>query len=747
MKVSKNPYSEFSNFVLRTPLLPFEFYKTLTSKKEVTTNELKTACANPVIKEAIFLASPSLLFEMEKWLANDLDSDKEEKLKHSLLKYITRMTTRCTPFGIFAGCATGTLEENTLIKLDSFTGNKRYTRLDMNYLVALSQDLAKNDSIKKQLLFYPNSSLYTSGNEWRYVEYNYINSKRNHYVSAVDNTKYLNAILEKSIGGAKLSDMVPYVADNFQVSFEDAESFLNELVESQILISDLEPSVSGPEFLSQILEILSTLDNTQHHISSLKKIELELHSLDTKFGNDPKKYVRLSEYINTLGTSFEIKYLYQSDMELRPEQCSLSLRHIESIKKGMVLLNKLSATSPSPNLTAFRDSFRERYEDREISLAKALDVEIGIGYLQNQGSGDVNPLVDSLVLPPLNSNKSSNSFNWNENFQILFDKLQESHNRGVDKVVLKDEDFKDASLNWTDLPDTLSTMIELVVENGIEKIVFSGAGGSSAANLLARFGQGNEQIKKTIQEITVCEETMNPDKVIAEIVHLPESRIGNILSRPSLRTYEIPYLAKSVLEREQQLTLDDLFISIRNNKVFLRSKKLNKEVLPRLTNAHNYSFNSLPIYHFLCDLQSSNNRSGIGFTLGPISELRKHLPRVEYENLILHEARWTIEKNEIQSMQKVLGDTNKLLKAAKDFCALNKMQQYVLLVEGDNELLINFKNSSSIRMFVNEIRNRERFVLKEFLYGDNGVLESKEGYYTNQMVVSFFNSKKITNTD
>lgn len=742
MNRDKNPYDHFSKFVLRTPILSFNFYQKLTAQDNISSDSLKKIYTDPLVKEACFLASPPLYFEMEKWIKGELDTKKEEKIQFSLLKYLTRMSTRCTPFGLFAGCSLGDFGDITSIKSTSPNKNTRHTRLDMNYLVALSQDLSKQKGIKEQLLFYPNSSIYQTGNQFRYIEYYYVDSRRNHHIVEVDNSMYLEKLLLNSATGAYLHDLI-LVLESDNIPKNDAENFIDELVQSQLLVSELEPSVSGPEFMLQILEILNKIKGSKKEIEFLKSIEQKLHMLDKGLGNSPKTYLAINDYIKTYPTSSELKYLFQTDLQLQPTSNTLSLDIIDAVKKGMVLLNRLSPPVTEDNLSKFKEAFQERYEEREMPLSKVLDVETGIGYLQDSGSGDVNPLVDDIVLPYSEDPYAKSSINQNTIHRVLEQKLIRCDQRGEKTIVLSDTDFKDLPLNWEDLPDTLSAMIQIIPDKEGEKIQFSGMGGSSAANLLGRFCHGDSELNVFTQCIADLEKKMNPGKILAEIVHLPEARVGNILMRPSFREYEIPYLAKSSLSNEHQIPIEDLVISVRNNKILLRSKKLNKEIVPHLTNAHNFSANGLPIYQFLCDMQTQSQRGGIYFGFGFLETTRAFLPRVEYKNLILHEAKWKVKKEDIQGLTSKKGDNNYFSKEIGAFRTKFKLPQYALLTDGDNELLVNFENITSVQMLLDTVKNRQEFLLTEFLFAKEGVVKSDNSYYTHQIVVSFYNNEKL----
>ena len=91
-------------------------------------------------------------------------------------------------------------------------------------------------------------------------------------------------------------------------------------------------------------------------------------------------------------------------------------------------------------------------------------------------------------------------------------------------------------------------------ENQQEKLYINNITGK-AGRLLGRFCSEKSTIKDFVKQISDKELELNPNKILAEIIHLPESRIGNVIRRPQVRNYEIPYLANSTLEKENQISV------------------------------------------------------------------------------------------------------------------------------------------------------------------------------------------------
>lgn len=726
------PYSFFEEYVVRTPLFSRRNFQEKAKKEAFSHVELREICKDLVFQEAIYLASPNLCKELKNWLYSEkeLSSSQHQKLKNTILKYYTRMSTRCTPFGLFSGVGLGKFSNETLKQSYQETKSKqknadteqlstdnhlRDTKLDMHLLVSLAKTLENNSDIRNKLQYFPNNSMYKVGKKIRYVEYEYKDGKREYIISSAPLSGELQQVLDFTKQGKTITETAKILV-NEEINHEDAKEFIEELIDNQVLVSELEPNVSGGDYLDVLISVLNKIE-AKNEVQSLTNIKEKLNQVDLRFGNSVSLYSEIEELIASFQADYEQKYLFQTDVYFKDE-FSISNHWKKEIKKGLNFLNKITLINQDTPIEHFKKAFFERFETLEMSLSYVLDTEIGIGYLQNNNSKGIHPYLEDLKLP--HSQKKQNLNIQLTPFQkILNEKLQEALLENQFTIALSDDDIKDFEEKWNDLPETLSVMAEIISEQDEEKLCIENFGGSSAANLLGRFCSEKSAVQNLAKEITKKEFENHSDEVLAEIIHLPEARIGNIIRRPTLRQYEIPYLSTSVLPKENQISVEDLYISLKNDRIILRSKKLNKEIKPYLTNAHNYHHNALPVYHFLCDLHSQNIRTGLYFNWGSLSQIYKFLPRVEYGNIILSKAQWNITEKDITSLESIINEKSKFLSQIKIWRSKRQIPQWIQWVRSDNTLPMNLENYDMVKLFIQTIRIEKSIMIEEFLYNEN----------------------------
>lgn len=716
-----------SKFIFRTPLYPF-----LKSK----TDEL--------FSEAIHITSPSLRREYEKYLEGKIQSSKEiKKLKTSYYKYLSRSSYRCTPFGLFAGLGTGDFGETNSIILDAIAENKiiRRTRPDMNVICMLAKELERKKFIQPYLKYYPNSSIYKIDSFYRYVEYYYSGGRRVHKISKVDFSDYLESILTDATNGKTESELVSGLT-LLDIEIEEATLFIKELITVQLLVSDFEPTITGKEFYEVLIDNLQNIQLNHPSTELAEAIQLTheikdgLNQIDKNILNDVNGYEKIHEKIKFFLKDIPENNLFQTDLYFKTQEAQLSEKIKDSISDGIAFLNKITPNYTNSNLENFKKKFSEQYEDAEVPLLQILDVENGIGYPNKDMSG-INVLLDDIVF---GNPQQDYEIKWTTLQKRLFELLLKSYKNDLKVISISENDFKDVDYTNKNLPHSFA--IKFNVLNALtEKIQLENIGGATANILIGRFGHGNKEIFDLINRITSYEELHSNESVLAEIVHLPESRIGNILSRPEARTYEMPYLAKSSKENKFQINISDLYISIKNQNIILRSKKLNKQIIPRLGNAHNFSFNALPVYHFLCDLQLQYyTKPFLYFSWGSLASQFSFLPRVEYKKIVLKSATWQLNDADFSLLIKQTKD-EKIIKEFYSFKDKFSLPHFFLLVDGDNELLINSKDEIAVLAFVDTIKNRTNIILEEFLFDNDAPLikDDKGNGYTNECVAFLLN--------
>lgn len=707
-------YVSYPKYVLRTPLFPLQFLQNRTGLQE------------PAFDEALYLASPELQAGLQS-----TDPKKKAKYAQSILKYYSRACTRCTPFGLFAGCGIGNIGDENQAEIDEISGHSRTTRLDMQYLCSLIQKLESDPELRFRLRYYPNDSLYEIGGKYRYVEYHYHNTLRRHLISSVDAGEELRAILARAAQGATLGELTDEIVSD-EITRDEATEFLNEIVDSQILKSELDPCVVGEDVLTQLIDQLLAFPDYPAYATLLKIRDL-LRKIDREpIGTTGAYYGEIAELIRSFGIGYEDKFLLQTDLCIATKRNTLTPRVIERFNKVISMLASVSSPFSNPNLQKFKETFYNRYEEQEVPLTAVLDGESGLGYpVQEGGSRDMNVLVNDLVLPYLPSNEMTVTLSPFD--QIMFRKFCEYTATHTDRIELTDKELKGLAFVH-DLPDNLTVMCSILgPDPDRDQIQIKSIGGVCGATMLGRFCHLHPDIDALCRQVANTEAEKHPELLYAEISHLPEARIGNIASRPAFREATVHYLSNCDREKEH-LDISDLTVCVRDNRIVLRSKKYGREVVPRLTCAHNHSLSPLPAYRFLCDLQTQGRTAVLGFQWSPLYNVLSYLPRVEYQNFILSRQRWVVSYDDLKHIDVDSADST-VITAIEEYRQKRKMVSKILIPMADNELYVDLQDADCVRLLLEQLRKFRTLTVEEFLFdSEHAFVQGESGAYANEII-------------
>lgn len=713
----KQLYQFNPRLVLRTPALPLP--------GQADEFELKSILEQFSFLDALYLASPVLYAEVENYLAGKIANERDiRKLTRSVLKYYSRMTSRCTPFGLFSGCAVVDWDRSPTGIILEQEKYSRHTRLDMQYLCSLAQQLPRLAGSLPAIRYRINSSMYKIGNEWRYIEYYFEQTRRVHKISAVTSTDYIDLVIHAAKNWITLPSLALELIDD-DISETEALLFLEELVSMQVLISEAEPAVTGIEFLPRLINIVEAW-GANSLSQQLKDVQHQLSDMDRGVVSGKSSYIAVQTSLKTLGVPWDESKLFQCDMLSQPSGGLVDERYQTQLLDAIAFLHRFQGNTEN-SLAVFINRFRERYEDREMPLVDVMDTETGIGYGSNLGLTE-SPLLKDFVFP---KKEAAPMYSWGKSETRLEERLGEL--TPGEPLILSDKDLSDVKEEgFHNLPPSMAVMFRMLrQEPGL--LYLEMVAGSSAANILGRFAHSDLAIDALIKEVTHAEQQLEPNVLYAEIAHLPEARVGNILQHPVFRAYEIPYLALAGVDEAYQIPVQDLLVSVRNSKVVLRSKRLNRIIVPRLSNAHNYHLQPLPLYQFLCDLQTQGLVNGAQFTWGAVAMHRKVLPRVQYNDVIVAPASWRLARKDWELLEKAAPDelTNATLAFQKKWGLPKKL----VVAEGDNELLVDLSKPAMAGLFKDILAKRNTISIKEFLEPVHPGISDKMGkVYNNQLI-------------
>jgi thiopeptide-type bacteriocin biosynthesis protein len=744
-------------FAFRTPLLPFDeltafsmglrapsadpaaLESALAEDRALLRARLREWLARPEVLEALFVASPSLHESLPAWLEAP-DGERGQKVEKTLVRYFARMASRPTPFGLFAGCSVGTLGAVTRLTVEARSSYQRHTRLDGDYLAALTEALSRDPAVRRAVTWRPNSSLYRAAGRIRYAELRLQGKVRSYHLVAVEPTDFLEATLARAGEGASLDTLAEALVDE-EVTREEADEFVQQLVDSQLIVSDLSPQVTGPEPIHELIDQLRAHPVTTQVAAVLDGTRADLAALDAApLGVSLDGYRAVAAKLQELPAEVELSRLFQVDLVKPAASAMLGPEPLAEIVRGIELLRRISGGSRNDLLSRFREAFNSRYEGREVALTEVLDAEVGIGFDRSKASAaEVSPLIDGLAF---DGEPAEETAPVGARYQLLLEKLTEALRTGAQEISLDDEDATALERKErAPVPDSFAAMATIAGES--EDALAAGRfdlwlhfiNGPSGANLLGRFCHGDERLLGHVRQHLRDEEAQQEGVLYAEVVHLPAGRVGNVLLRPLLREHEIVYLGRSGAPRDKQILVEDLTISIPpGGRVVLRSRRLGREVVPRLTAAHAFSNpHNLGVYQFLCALACQDDEPP-GWSWGAL-EHAPFLPRVRAGRLILSLASWRLAGKELKELSDPRGQSR--YAQVQALRARHQLPRWVAVADGDHVLPVDLDSTLSIDTFVQLVKDRPAVKLTELFATDRLCARGPEGRFVHEIVVPF----------
>lgn len=717
----KRQFDHHSFFVVRLPYQAVsDLIQLIDKRKEQQAIRpsvlLQSLLEQPWFEEALFLASPSLhaTWQTEKSKAGEL----APALTNALWRYLFRWYGRATPFGLFAGMGVGTIGSKKQVDLGNYFWQTA-SRPDSAVLAAVSHRLVQDKNIRSHLHYRLNNSLYEVTDQFKFSERVGTPLKSKIVLSSITSTNALKKLVDllQEKGQLDYETLINLYGRDLQ---EEAAEFIDALIDDQFLIGNLSIPVTGTDMCAFLLNQLNRLPFNLPVTTILETVQTVLQQSPIDKENLFQGQRLLQQVIDQLNLPFSPSdSLIQTDLFLHPTRLQLDKETVFQIANQFSQVLPLFLIKHKSPLDDFCTRFRERFDKQEVDLLTALDPEIGVEFMADTQS-NYSILADLPFASKPTTGMVADSLDHLR--EILYSRSLLSGQREVVitqndiDLLLKEQPQLKAFLRFPpswylhgELFEPLAPTndsLNVSTDANVWRFVINSTSGGSSAFFFGRFCHGNKNLRSAVTAMCDWEQTQHTGDLLAEIVHWPVSplRAGNVVSRPVLRPYEIPYITPGGVTDEKTILLSDLLVSVTEaGQVILRSKKTYQRVRPQLSNAHNPLLGD-EIYQFLVYVSQAENQP-FSWSWRSLSQLPS-LPRLIYENLVISPAQWVISK-ESTPPSHVL--------TAVSLRELYGLPRYVQLVDGDNKLLLDLEFEPAQNILVDEVAKREKILLKEWL--------------------------------
>ncbi len=692
---------------------------------------LKAAFSEDTLRRALYFASPELeqLCQVSEPLTPNLIK--------TLTRYFMRAAGRETPFGLFAGVSVAKIAQADCFELGPAHTNRSATSVAVCYLNQILMQLAARDSVRDTLRHSLTSTLVHLDGRYRFTtsEPTRVGSDAQRMacvtldLAATPQVDRAVAFAGRSLTPEELGQ---HIAEG-GIPYADALEFARTLCQRGLLVPAHLPAATGPNPLTAVLAQLAQHPGSTAALETLRTVQRELAEADvSRRAPGPAGFRAAAEMLGQLAAPASGRHPLQTTLAKPAPLLAMSEATAQLFLDAADLIQCTSRSRDESLLRDFRARFVERYGTSSVRLSEALDSEVGVDFGEARRG-------DSLLkaLPALRAPSASEPF---DDFDRVRQRmLHRALCRGLTVCELDDDTLAEFPRRQEHEHEAESFAVVARLARDAEGKLSLIAPGimPSALKMLARFCDAEPALVDALRGQAALEQRLAGDALLTDVAYLPPNESANVVVRPTLRDYEIPYLGKSGAPADKQIPIGDLYVQVHADRVQLYSEQRGKPVKIRISNALNHELDIHPgTYRFLAALQAQDEASlGLAWSWG-VLEHSEFLPRVVRGSIVLSLARWRLSIRDLEPATSSEG--------ARAFRALQQLRERLRLPRwltrrlGDQRLPIDLDNELSVEELLHEARQQRGLALEELLpNSDQLILHGPEGKYAAEFVVPF----------
>ncbi|WP_281284536.1 lantibiotic dehydratase [Nonomuraea diastatica] len=708
-------------FVLRAPILPADTLDALAEGSDSLPTETSEAwLANrraegrrrlrPLtqslrVRQAIHVASPSVSASLREMGREVADGARPGS---AFLRYLTRMSTRATPHGLFAGVAQGTFASEAKAALEEDPVKLTRTRPDMGWLRAVMREIEAEEESRELLPVCVNDLAYEAGG--RLILFR-PDSTPGHAGDRAEIrlTRAVVVALRLAARNLTYGQLLAGVAAEFpKVSRQKIRNLIDQLWDSGVILCALQPRRTSPRPDQSLVEQLDKHSVRSEAVKGLADVSRLLAEVDARPGAvDTAVLDKLVASQRAL-TPGHVGQTYRLDTALAAE-VELPQDIATEAAAAAEILMRLGCVSPRPvHIVNYHHRFVEAYGmDSELPLLDVLRSETGIG---PPSTYELPPR--HLPLPWSHEDTTMSA----KRDRALTELVAHSSRHELTEVELTDDWFAGLTVWSPDDPRCAPrTSLDLylhiaahsvdAINDGQWRIVLGTFGYNGGLHSVGRFFDLlDDSIIPKMRSHLREEERLQPDAMFAELNYAAPDWFGfNVSIHPDVRKYEVSVNAPPNLAPDRQISLEDILLGANSTNFYLRSASRGKRLV--VSQAHALSSMFAPN-----ECRALLEFSGDGFTAttrfdwGVLSDAPA-LPRLTRGRIVVSPARWTISKRTFASSYASLDE---FFHACQEWRVRWRVPRHVYLTDFDNRLLLDLEHPLGVDELLRVVRRCER---------------------------------------